>query len=355
MGLTRVGSTPGTRHNHGVNNGRHSLDAGVGGGNSKRRRTRIAGARRQGRVGRRDDEPDAEDGEHVKHHDSPEDSPGRAGDVAPGVLRFRPSNRDVLDVGEGVRRADQDAPEADEPAPGAGDAGVLDKRPRAPPEAKANGLAVRSCAGRDADALRRQKNVSSQPHMNGKTSTGSPHTNHDVDADDEGDFQHGKDKLELAVDANEQQVAHDQEAAEEGNPHGVVDVRPVVDDDGARDHFRRQQDRVCIGAVPALGKGQGRIDKPLGVADDAARQRDEGAQLGDGHDDGAHERAYDAVRQEQAQRPSVGESPARREEESRADGAGEGYHLDVSLLQAALSARHLFKGPVDFDILAKDA
>ncbi|KAJ6786581.1 hypothetical protein PWT90_11049 [Aphanocladium album] len=127
-------------------------------------------------------------------------------------------------------------------------------------------------------------------------------------------------------------------------------VRPVVDDDGARHHLGRQQDGVCVDAVPTLRKRQRRVEKVLGVADHAARQRHQRAHLGHGTDDGADEHAHDGVREEQAERAPVGEGLARREEQARADGARERNHLDVALLEAALGVRQLGEGGGDLGV-----
>lgn len=95
--------------------------------------------------------------------------------------------------------------------------------------------------------------------------------NHQIAANNQQNLERGKDEFHLAIDADEEHVGNYQQAAKENDPCGSG--RPVVpkrDDDGGGGQLGRQGDEVVVDGIPALGKGEGGIDKVLGVPDDGS-------------------------------------------------------------------------------------
>lgn len=103
-----------------------------------------------------------------------------------------------------------------------------------------------------------------------------PTTYHKVTAHNQHNLQHGKHKLHLPVDADEQHIGDDEECAKEHDPHGRRDARvPERHDDRRGRELRREGDEPGQQRVPALRKGQGRVYKDLGMADDASAEGNE--------------------------------------------------------------------------------
>lgn len=95
----RVAGAPGARQDDEVDDVRHDIDAGAGGGDDKGRRGRgVRVGAQQLRVVGWHQHADEEYAEHVEDGHTPEDSPGRDRDVAPGVLCLRGRLGDVLDA-----------------------------------------------------------------------------------------------------------------------------------------------------------------------------------------------------------------------------------------------------------------
>lgn len=307
----RVTRTPGAGQHDKVDDVRDDLDTGASGGNDKRRGGSGAavGAQQLGVVGGHQ-HADEEDGQHVEASNTPKDALGGDGDVATGRLGLGSGLGDVLDATVGVDGVVEGGPEAEELAERAANVEVLDKGAGVAPVLEADDGVVGAAASDNDDG-------------------------HEVHADDEEDLEGGKGKLHLAVDADKEQVGNDEQASVQDNPGGSSGpVVPKGHDDGGGSQLGRDGDEVAVDGVPSLSKGERGVDKVFGVTDDGTAERDEGAELGNGHDDADDETTDEEVTEQSTQWTALFDGASRTQKQTGTNCASEGNHLNMALSQS---------------------
>lgn len=135
------------------------------------------------------------------------------------------------------------------------------------------------------------------------------------------------------------------EEDEDEDDGGRVDVGPPEAEEHADGgDLGGDGEDVAVDEVVAEGDAPGGIDEELGVADVGAGHGEQGGDLAQGELYGADDEADDAVAEEGAQRTAGLDRAAEPEEETRANGAGDAYHGEMALLEAALEAAVLLGG-----------
>lgn len=287
----RGGSADSRGEQAGVDDRGKTLDTSSLDGNDKGRASGgLAGVGELGGVGGADDR-DGECSEDVEEENTVEDLADGRRDGLPGVACLTSGHADDLGTDEAEGRVDENGPEAEELAEGAGDVVVLDKGTGVLPVLEAEAALLAD--GTDVDEERE-----------------------DDQTDDGEDLDACEPELGLSVSASTEEVDRDDDDEAGRDEDGGRGIGPEGAENGGGREFGGEDDRPVVPVVPTHGKGHGRRDEAVGQLDVTTGDGQVGEEFTEALHHGVADGAHDAVAEPQAQRTTVVKRASSTKEET---------------------------------------